>query len=393
MTNETKRKKPSLPAYFKNLGIKDYKSERGFWKHVTEVDPILAKELEPLISRQKQGSLYDVKNNSLPFSLAVESWTMSFHKAFLQWVNTQRQLRPQRILDIGCDNGLLTCWYATLFPEAEVFGIDQASNGIQRAKELSNQLDLHNLNFQKMDFSDLIEHFSENFFDLIISVRCFHEIMGPLPIPQYWSLPDYLEKNPTFGDSNFLRILHYLLTEDGTYLSCERLDNPADVGKWANVLEEANLYVQWEKSDVITYHELGIHKRSPVILTTKRNTGMTTWDGLEHLYTKGKPITLEVGSSYSGAQAEFAYHRLGEKSFNSGVFLNMKDHWYLFRFEIWETRDLLLVYSYGNMGHRHLDILPTGAYEEAQLLRDEAIAQFSHLGPITPYDSIEERPE
>ncbi|OLS40822.1 methyltransferase domain-containing protein [Bacillus sp. MRMR6] len=392
MTKETKRKKPSLTAFFKNLGIKEFKSEHGFWKHVTEIDPVLAKELEPLISRERKGNLYDVKNDTLLFSLAVESWTFSFHKAFLKWVNNQKQLRPQRILEIGCDNGLLSCWYATLFPEAEIIGIDQGRTVIQRAKELSNQLNLHNVTFYQMDFKEITGHFSENDFDLIISVRCFHEIMGPLPIPQYWSLPVYLEKYPIFGDSSYVKPLHTLLTEDGTYLSCERLENPADVGKWANVLKEANLHVQWEESNVITYHELGSHKRSPAILTTKRDLGMTTWEGMELLYTKGNPITLEVGTSYSGAQAEFAYQRLGKKSFHSGIHLKMEDHWYVFRFEIWETEELLLVYSYGNMGHRHLNILAAGTYKDAELLREEALGQFSHLGSVTPYDSLEERP-
>ena len=391
MLIDTKQRKPSISAYFKTLGIKDFKSRRGFWKHVTGVDSVLTEELEPLISRKKQGNLYDVKNSTLPFSLAVESWTKSFHQSFLTWINRQNQLKPKRILEIGCDNGLLACWYATRFPDSEIVGIDQSSNGIRCAKELAKQLGLANVSFYRLDFMDLRERFLMNPFDLIISVRTFHEIMGPLFIPKYWSLPDYLKENPAHGDSLYLQIVDELLTEDGTYLSCERFENPADVGKWANSLKLANLHVQWDDCNIIDYHELGATKRSPIIVATKRETGITTIEGLEHLYTKDHPLVLEAGKSYSGAKAEFAYHRLGEKTIKSGHSLDVPSHWYVFRFEIWETSSFLLVYSYGNMGHRHLDILPVGANDDAQMLMEEAMGQYSHLGPIVKYDRLEER--
>ncbi|MEH7483122.1 class I SAM-dependent methyltransferase [Neobacillus drentensis] len=393
MPIETKQRKPSISAYFKTLGIKECKSKRDFWKHVTEVDSVLAEDLEPLISRKKQGNLYVVKNAVLPFSLAVESWTQSFHQSFLTWINRQNQLKPKRILEIGCDNGLLACWYATRFPDAEIVGIDQSANGIRCAKELSKQLGLANMSFYRIDFNELRERFLMNSFDLIISVRTFHEIMGPLFIPKYWSLPDCLKENPTYGDCLYLQIVDELLTEDGTYLSCERFENPADVGKWANSLKQANLHVQWDDCDIIDYHELGTKKRSPIIVATKRETGITTLEGMEHLYTKDYPLVLEAGKSYNGAKAEFAYHRLGEKIFKSGHSLDVPGHWHVFRFEIWETSVFLLVYSYGNMGHRHLDILPAGADLDAQLLIEEAIVQYSHLGPIVQYDHQEDCPK
>lgn len=82
-----------------------------------------------------------------------------------------------------------------------------------------------------------------------------------------------MKENPTYGDSKYLQIVDDLLTEDGTYISCERLENPADVGKWANSLSQANLQVQWDDCDIIDYHELGANKRSPIIVATKGRLG------------------------------------------------------------------------------------------------------------------------
>ncbi|NRD79761.1 class I SAM-dependent methyltransferase [Bacillus sp. BRMEA1] len=388
MSLETKH---SIGAYFKSLGINDCNSKRDFWKNVTKVDPVIAEELAPLMSRKKKGSLYEVKNHSLPLSLTIESWTRSFHKSFLNWLNQQKQLKPKRILEIGCDNGLLACWYATWFPDAEVIGIDQSVNGINCAEELAKKQGLTNVSFHRMNFNELTERFLKDSFDLIISVRTFHEIMGPIFISKYWSLPEYLRENPLYGDIQYIQIIDHLLTEDGVFLSCERLENPGDVGKWANLLKEAELHVKWEESGILEYRELGVSKRSPVILASKRVTRMSTLEGMELLYTKGDPVVLQSGRSYNGAKAEFAFHRFQEKAFRSGMYLDMTNHWYMFRFEIWETNGFLLVYSCGNAGHRQLDLLPAGAYKEAEQLLEAAAAPFRHLGPIVQYNSLEER--
>lgn len=393
MSIETKQKKPNIDDYFNSLGIKECKSKLAFWKHVTAVDSVLAEELEPLISRKRKGNIYDVKNQTLPFSLAAESWTMSFHKSLLTWVSQQKQLKPKRILEIGCDNGLSACWYAQLFPDAEIVGVDQSENGIQCARQLAKQLGLSNVSFYQIGFMELLDHFSKHSFDMIISVRSFHEIMGPIFIQNYWSLPDHLKEKPTFGDSWYLQIVDFFLTPNGTYLSCERLESPADVGKWANLLKEANLHVQWSDSEIIDYYDFRTKKQSPVIVATKKETGLSTLEGMEHLYTKKQPLIIEAGQSYTTVNAEFAFLRLGEKTFQSGKYLAVPNHWFMYRFELWETNDFLLIYCYGNMGYRQLDILPAGAYEEAQLLMEQAAGHFSHLGPIVKYDSLKDRPE
>ncbi|WP_251551152.1 class I SAM-dependent methyltransferase [Neobacillus muris] len=390
MKIEMIQKKLSIDEYFESMGIKACHSRNGFWKHAANVDSSLAEKLEPLFTRKMKGNIYELKNQSLPFSLAVESWTMSFHLAFLNWVNGQEKLKPKRILEIGCDNGLLACWYATHFPDAEIVGIDREANSIHCAKQLAMQLEVDNVRFLQMDFSELKQGFSSNSFDLIISVRTFHEIMGPILISRYWSLTEYLKGNPTYGDRKYLQIVDHLLSEDGTYLSCERLENPADLGKWANALHEANLNVGWDESEIIEYQELGIHKRSPIILATKSKAGRATLDGIEHLCMKHQDVVLEAGNSYSGVAAEFAFHRLGKKKFHTGQYLDVTNHWHEYRFEIWETMNFLLVYCYGNMGHRQLEILPGGAFSEARLLLQESMKLFHHLGSIVHYKSMEE---
>jgi SAM-dependent methyltransferase len=52
-----------------------------------------------------------------------------------------------RILDVGCDNGIATCFYASQFPDAEVIGIDRCAEGIACAEHLARMLGLGNVRF------------------------------------------------------------------------------------------------------------------------------------------------------------------------------------------------------------------------------------------------------
>lgn len=171
------------------------------------------------------------------------------------------------------------------------------------------------------------------------------------------------------------------------------MKNTGDVGKWANSLQEAGLYVHWDDSGTIEYHDLEVDRQSPVIVAGKKKTILATLEGLEHLYTKDHPFVLKEGRSYKGALAEFAYHRVVEKTFFSGIQLKVTYHWHVFRLEIWESASFLLVYNYGNMGYHELHILTAGAFEDAQRMIDEAVDEFAHLGPMVWYHSLEERPE
>ncbi|EJQ53987.1 hypothetical protein IEQ_00735 [Bacillus cereus BAG6X1-2] len=380
--------------YFESLGITGTKEEERFWEDVHAADPLLAEKMDLLITNRsisKNHMIYEVKNETLPFSLAFASYTGDLHRNYGAWI-ADKALKPQRILEIGCDNGLLACLYARLYPKAEVVGIDQSKAGIACAEELAAHLGLENVTFHCVDFTEIGNIFPTGHFDLITSVRCFHEIMGPTPIPQYWKLEDYLTEQPTFGPKDYLSIITSLLSETGLYLSCERLENPANTGQWANMLQEAGLYIQWDESDVISFHELDAFKKAPVIIATKYDTGMTTMEGMEKLYTREKNLSKLPGCSLTGAAAEFLYNQFKNTAFQSGTIIDFTDHWYVFRFEIWETTDVLLAYGYGNMGHRHLDILPKDAWREAEEKRNEFLSQYGDYGEVYHYSSLEDRP-
>ena len=54
----------------------------------------------------------------------------------------------QRVLDFGCGVGILTTFWATIFPEVEFWGIDRSSQSIAVASEQASQRQLNNIHFR-----------------------------------------------------------------------------------------------------------------------------------------------------------------------------------------------------------------------------------------------------
>jgi 2-polyprenyl-3-methyl-5-hydroxy-6-metoxy-1,4-benzoquinol methylase len=90
----------------------------------------------------------------------------------------QRKLpgfKPRRILDMGCTVGHSTLPYKTLFPDAEVWGIDVGGPVVRyahaRAAALGVEVNFAQMNAEETDFED-------GYFDLIVSHILLHETSG-----------------------------------------------------------------------------------------------------------------------------------------------------------------------------------------------------------------------
>jgi SAM-dependent methyltransferase len=109
--------------------------------------------------------LYRAKNASWELSRDVTSQYAGRQYAnYLSlFVAAKEPPTATRILDIGCDNGIATCFYALQFPDAEVIGIDRCPEGIVCAKHLARDLGLKNVVFIHGDAfeSDLESRYAE----------------------------------------------------------------------------------------------------------------------------------------------------------------------------------------------------------------------------------------
>ncbi len=82
------------------------------------------------------------------------------------------ELKPRRILDLGCTAGMNTLPYADAFPDAEVYAIDLSAPALRyahgRAEALGRRVHFSQQNAEATNFPD-------GHFDLIVSHILFHE--------------------------------------------------------------------------------------------------------------------------------------------------------------------------------------------------------------------------
>ena len=121
---------------------------------------------------QAELDFYAFKNGSLPLSLAIsEIFDADYIRKICSWLADNEEYLGNRILDVGCDNGIITCFIAQLCPEAKVTGIDRCEESITSARLLAEQLNLRNVDF----VCDSIGKYPVKDFDTVIALRISQE--------------------------------------------------------------------------------------------------------------------------------------------------------------------------------------------------------------------------
>jgi len=82
----------------------------------------------------------------------------------------------QRVLDMGCGTGEITCELAHRFPKVSFFGVDHSSAGIDKAKKHAGFLDLDNISFQVAKAETYVPL---NPVDAIMMFDAFHHLEKP----------------------------------------------------------------------------------------------------------------------------------------------------------------------------------------------------------------------
>jgi len=389
--------------YLNKLELKAFKSNRQYWAHMDKRhEKDILNKLDKAMNDRFNGkgsdqSLYEIKNSSLKLSLDVSNFSADMYKSLFDWFAKRKGSAPKKILDLGCDNGIVTCFLGVLYPEAEVVGIDILPDAIKCANELSSKLDLTNVSFLEMDINNISNHFDENSFDLIVSLRSLHEVLAIQNLPRYWSTAELLAMDFTSEKSNVLMSLNQiLLDETGEFITCERLAYMGALAQWSKMLTSNGFSINWEQADYLKFHELGEHQKMPLLVTNAKSIDLTDGELLEEIYKfelKDKVTQLYEGKVLKEPEAEIMFHQTQNKEFFKGLQVNYLDGSGNMRLEIWKTPEYLLQYQYTNIGYRELRIVAQDLLETSSVELNTIKTQLSRSGKTLLYTSIEKRDE
>ena len=261
-----KKVKDMALEYMLELGISPAKSNSGF---ITQITKTCGKEtadrIAALIHERGEGKaegkdwdnkFYTVKNADLKTSIAVTGgFDGDIVRKTCDWIIKHKDAFGKHILDIGCDNGIVSCFIARVLPEAEVTAIDRCEASISIAKALAEKLKVNNIQFRYV--SDLCEVKEQ--YDTVFSSRTMHENLDKENlIEDYTRLLREQGKSYMKATEAYAKMMVSLVADDGNFISIERTGrNPLYLG-WLLALNAYGLVSKPEWYSELECRELEV---------------------------------------------------------------------------------------------------------------------------------------
>jgi SAM-dependent methyltransferase len=272
--------------FLKKIGVGGAVKPEQFWINLRKKFGKLADEFGDSIDARAKGKKedpYASKNRTIEFANAVAAQfdAAKLRSMALWFIRENFQLIDQSVLEVGCDNGILLCMFAELFPDAQFIGIDPCEPAINIARERAKSLGLTNIEFQVASVETIVKAPDRSAFDLIFSVAVFHELLADGLINRAGSI--MRDSKSAFSieevDKDFtsqgievseLRILKDFLSDDGKFISVDRWGTQNELLKWIRLNEKVGLCCSLPSSNMIRYKDsLGKAEVLPLTVFTK----------------------------------------------------------------------------------------------------------------------------
>jgi SAM-dependent methyltransferase len=384
----------SLDQYLRRAKIgKPIKSER-FSRHLESQFGARVRRIIELIDDRAQGRtqqrFWAIKNEDLDLSLALTSQFMSdFYRAYWPWfASVSRGFRSGRLLDIGCDNGVLTCCYAQYFPEMEITGIDTCPEAVRCGTELAQRLQLSNVSFRVGSAAAIGEIFPAGTFALIAATMIYHNVQEIPVMPSGWSLKE-LALPDHAAWSGFLKAARAVTAEGGRFLSIERLTSAAAILWWSRTLADAGFFIDWPACDALSYATFGeTHRRPAFACGTAAPVRPEADDALAFW---AQPELVDIATkSLEGDAAEAFFNSFASTQLIWGIEGKLHEHNLIDRLEVFDAGAVILAYTNSSTGNKRLVIGPR--HRKAECIEQcRGVWRSRPYNELREYNSIAER--
>ena len=370
-----------VEQFFNRAGVANSLKPEQFFKRLERRFGSIAHEFADCVEARGHGEpidVYRLKNQSLEFANCIAGqYDRDRIKATAVWfLQESWDFSEARFIEVGCDNGILTCLLASLFPQAEFLGIDSCSEAIALAQQRAIDLGLKNIQFRVCTLGEDVRAEDLGQYDFVLGSTVFHEIVDPTEVLDelkvrcggkglfsIQELDEILQSEAL--SRRDLEFTSSLLANDGLFISIDRLPSQEHTLLWIRSVERAGLRVDLSKCYIIEAKGFdGTQERLPItVFSRSQNVPPRACDILSfHSYRNfiDKKLVREIEDP---ALAEIVYGALDKRpivhhecvySDGSGVE----------RLEIGSAHGLGYVYNVTSRGFRRIVLLPTACLYE-----------------------------
>lgn len=235
-----------VDRYLARAGVSFGDEKQTFWTTLSQrFGARRAVRLRALTEARWDGNpdprIYTAKNASLDLSLFVTEYFLgATHRALLEKLVRLGTPSPRRIVDLGCDNGLVTCFLAYLYPGAHVVGLDICAAGLHCGRALAVRLGQTNVEFRRADLAGLLPRSFSAGTDLVVASLVYREVAA---FPDDGETNEQRLRATTARAASYLRAVRDRLSADASFVSLERFGTADCAEWWEGVLESAGLRV------------------------------------------------------------------------------------------------------------------------------------------------------
>jgi SAM-dependent methyltransferase len=265
-----------VEKYFARIGVGLPKSEAVFVKKGRKRFGQTFDQIIRVIADRSNGvaveNPYEIKNSSLDLSLYVgEYFSSAIWRAFAQWLIHEELPTVQSVLDLGCENGVLTCLLASMWPASTVVGVDCSEAAIGAARELAARLKLENVTFEKIDGLQFLARQVDKF-SIITATLSMHEMLQFSPFRMEGPYSSLEQIRLTSIDEPAIALLKQVgsaLTASGLLISLDRSPTTATTWRYVQCLQNAGLSVSIRHSSKINAKMPHGTEKLPVMVAEK----------------------------------------------------------------------------------------------------------------------------
>ena len=179
-----------LAEHLANWGLREFSREQEYytWQRESLSSRVLSHLNE--LAEQRQGGVH-VKADCEFYDLAaspevlpvLHSQRFGYYQAAGKAI--MKCLKAgESVLDFGCGVGILTTWYASMFPDCVFTGIDRSAQSIAAAQQYAQTMNLNNVSFYSCSIPD--ETISDTFDVIIATQALFQSETDPGLPSQSW---------------------------------------------------------------------------------------------------------------------------------------------------------------------------------------------------------------
>nr|WP_304969781.1 methyltransferase domain-containing protein [uncultured Schaedlerella sp.] len=195
-------------------------------KHIKKLTELYDRSEERLVYGSKdtaylrrQEELVDYLNQSLQMSLLAASfYDRVFFRRAMEALLRYEQFFAGNILDIGCGNGILTCFLARIHPDASVTGLDLSQMAVSAAQELAGRLQA-----DKVHFAGSLSSRQKKY-DTVFSCRTVHENVKWKPLIEEKKEARLSMEEQSKRYEGYVKELSALVKPQGYFVSIERCE-------------------------------------------------------------------------------------------------------------------------------------------------------------------------